>query len=224
MSDTTPSFDDTGEEVEEDIHDLHDPIVREKARPRDGYQPIPLTLIFLFFGLLMWGGWYMGAYSGDWRVDVLYPGQQPAAERAEASASSGDGGEVSPDELTALGKRVYSQCSSCHQSNGQGVPGNFPPLDGARWVTNNPKVPIRILLHGMQGDVEVKGETYNNQMPSWGDQLNDRQIAAVLTYVRSSWSNDADMIAPSQVAKIREATSDRTSAWTASELEEVGLE
>jgi mono/diheme cytochrome c family protein len=219
MSETHESFDASADDApEEDIHDLHDPIMRERARPRDGYQPIPLTLIFLFFGLLLWGGWYMGAYSGGGRVDVFYPGQQTTAEKA-ASADDTNGESASPEELASLGKRVYAQCSACHQNNGQGVAGSFPPLDGSRWVTGNPEVPIRILLHGMQGPVEVEGNTYNGAMPAWGGQLSDRQIAGVLTYVRSAWSNEASAIEPSQVEKVRGETGDRTSPWTASELE-----
>jgi mono/diheme cytochrome c family protein len=210
------STDDERDRTDGDIHDLHDPIVREFERPADGYQPIPLTLIFLFFGLIGWGGWYLGAYSGDWRVDVLYPGQRPTAGAAADESDEGNGGT---EDLAKVGERVYGRCTSCHQQDGQGLEGSFPPLDGSTWVTGSPEVPVRILLHGMEGAVEVAGSEYNGNMPAWGDQLSDREIAGVVSYIRSAWSNEASSVEPSLVESLREKTSDRSDPWTADELE-----
>mgnify|MGYP006284850399 CR=1 FL=1 len=218
MSDAEETSDIAGGEPEGDIHGMHDPIMREMARPKDGYQPVPLTLTFLFFALIGWGGWYLGAYSGDWRVDVFYPGQQLAERPAAAEEEK----PATPEELAAVGKRLYSQCAACHQTDGQGVAGNFPPLDGSRWVTGPEEVPIRILLHGLSGPIDVAGETYNQMMPAWGEQLSDRQIAGVLTYIRSAWSNDAPAVMPESVGKVRSATEGRTEPWRASALENLG--
>ena len=77
----------------------------------------------------------------------------------------------------------------CHQDTGKGLPGTYPPLVGSPIVLGDPAIPIRILLHGLQGDVTVEGATYNGQMPSW-DRFSDEQIAAVLTYVRGAWTNE----------------------------------
>lgn len=194
-----------------DMHELHDPILREKARPRDGFQPIPLTLIFAFFALLMWGGYYLGEYSGDWRADVF----EPDGELVAAGAEEPDDEEV---DLMALGKRTYNNCSACHQNNGKGVAGSFPPLDGSRWVTGSEQRLVRVLLHGLQGEVVVNGETYNGQMPGW-KQLTDEELAGVMTYIRNSWSNEASEISPELVAEIRQETEGRSNAWSASELE-----
>jgi mono/diheme cytochrome c family protein len=193
------------------MHELHDPILREKARPRDGFQPIPLTLIFAFFALLMWGGYYLGEYSGDWRADVF----EPDGELVAAGAEEPDDEEV---DLMALGKRTYNNCSACHQNNGKGVAGSFPPLDGSRWVTGSEQRLVRVLLHGLQGEVVVNGETYNGQMPGW-KQLTDEELAGVMTYIRNSWSNEASEISPELVAEIRQETEGRSNAWSASELE-----
>lgn len=207
-------------EPEGDVHALHDPIYREKARPRDGYQPIPLTLIFLFFGLLGWGGWYLGAFSGDWRVDIFYPGE--VVERAKAAAAGpADQEPKTPEELRAIGERMYTQCAACHQGDGKGVAGNFPPLAGSDWVTGSPTVLARILLHGMEGPVEVLGETYNGLMPAWGEQMDDEQIAGVLTYIRSEWGNDAPPVEPALIGEVREATAGRTDSWSARELKQI---
>lgn len=195
-----------------DMHELHDPILREKARPRDGFQPIPLTLIFAFFALLMWGGYYLGEYSGDWRTDVFEPG-------GEIEAAAGASGEEDKEvDLMALGKRTYSSCAACHQNNGQGVPGSFPPLDGSIWVTGSKQRLVRVLLHGLEGEIIVKGQTYNGAMPGWS-QFSDEELAGVMTYVRNSWSNSASEVSPELVAEIRKETEGRQKPWTAAQLE-----
>ncbi len=91
------------------------------------------------------------------------------------------------------GKGVYSaNCASCHQVNGQGVPGAFPPQaghfpdllnnDGGRAYV------VNVVLYGLQGAVTVKGRTYSSGMPGFA-QLSDADIAAVLNYVGTSWKN-----------------------------------
>ncbi|HWP93265.1 MAG TPA: cytochrome c, partial [Thermodesulfobacteriota bacterium] len=109
----------------------------------------------------------------------------------------------------------------CHQANGQGLPGAFPPLVGSEWVINDPETPIRIVLHGLQGPIEVKGTIYNNVMPEWGSKLSNEEIAAVLTYVRTSWGNNAGEITPNMVNEVRKGTADRTTPWTADELQQL---
>jgi len=122
-------------------------------------------------------------------------------------------------EVTVSGAQIYSsRCANCHQSNGQGVSGAFPPLDGTDWVTGDKGRIVRILLHGMQGAVEVQGVTYNGVMPAWGSQLSDEEIAAVITHVRQSWSNDASEVVADEVRRVREATEGRVEPWTAEEL------
>jgi mono/diheme cytochrome c family protein len=79
---------------------------------------------------------------------------------------------------------------------------------------------IRILLHGMQGEMEVDGEVYNGAMPAWGSTLSDREIAAVITHVRQSWDNDYSDVTADEVAGVRGATEGRASPWTAEELAE----
>ena len=205
-----PESPEAREERATDMHVLHGPIMRETARPRDGFQPIPLTLLFVFFALLLWGGWYLGEYDGDYREDVFTPG-------GEIALASRDQAEPEVDPMV-LGRRVYNNCSACHQNDGQGVAGAFPPLAGSVWVTGSVEVLARILLQGMQGPVEVKGAIYNGNMPAWS-QLSDEEIAAVLTYIRGSWENEASPVDPETVAKAREATSGREAAWTAEEFE-----
>jgi mono/diheme cytochrome c family protein len=100
-----------------------------------------------------------------------------------------------------------------------GTPGMFPPLGGSEWVTaeGHQRI-IRIVLNGLNGPIEVSGQQYNNVMLAWRDMLKDEEIAAVLTFIRSEWGNRADAVTAEEVAKVREATKDRTTYWTAQEL------
>jgi mono/diheme cytochrome c family protein len=198
-----------------DVQSMHAPIMREKSEPRDGYEPIPLWLVGLFGVLLFWGGWYIGQYSGGFRADVLDP--EPAARFAQVGAAEPE--EVNP---LVLGEKLYkSSCVSCHQASGQGVPGQYPPLVDSRWVDGPPHRLKRILLHGLEGPVTVRGETYDGNMPAFGKQLDDEKIAAVLTYIRQSWGNQASAIPAESVAATRSATADRTEPWSADELEAI---
>jgi len=125
---------------------------------------------------------------------------------------------VPDEEVHARGIEVYSRtCVACHGPDGKGVAGAFPPLDGVDWVTGDPSKAIRIILHGLQGPIEVAGQRYENVMPPHTD-LKDQEIADVLTYVRQTWSNDAAAVSPAQVKELRDAFAGRTAFWTAEEL------
>jgi cytochrome c oxidase cbb3-type subunit 2 len=98
------------------------------------------------------------------------------------------------------GNKLYlSTCSACHQPNGQGLTGAFPPLAGSPIVNNkDPEKMIRIILQGYDARAEYA------QMPSFYDQLSNEQIAAIANHERSSWGNDAPSISPEDVKKIRD--------------------
>ena len=116
------------------------------------------------------------------------------------------------------GLAVYTlTCIACHGPEGKGVPGAFPPLDGADWLTGDPTIPIRIVLHGLQGPIEVSGQKFESIMPPHID-LNDQQIADVLTYARQTWSNDAPPVTAETVKATRAKNADRKLPWTATEL------
>ena len=74
------------------------------------------------------------------------------------------------------------------------------------------------MLDGLKGPVEVAGKTYNSEMPPWRNILDDKRIAAVLTYARQSWGNEATEVTPEQVAAVREETVSRAGRYTAEEL------
>ena len=129
-------------------------------------------------------------------------------------------------KIMALGKQVYSReshCATCHQPHGQGLPNLYPPLDGSIWATGSEDRIIRIALDGMHGTIQVKGKIYSSPplppMTGFRHLLKDEELAAVLTYVRNSWSNRARPIAPDQVARVRAIDRGENAAfWFANEL------
>lgn len=104
-------------------------------------------------------------------------------------AQAGDGGaEMSEDELISRGEEVYMEnCAMCHQPNGQGA-GGYPALAGNSFVTaDDPSGPIEVVMEG------------RGAMPSFGGQLPDEDIAAVVSYIRNSWENQAPVVQVSDV-------------------------
>ncbi len=117
------------------------------------------------------------------------------------------------------GEKLYlSRCMSCHQVDGLGIAGVFPPLVKTDWVTGDEGRLIRLVLDGMMGEVKVDGVIYSGAMPPWKSFLSDDEVAALLTYIREAWGNDASAVTAQQVARVREASADRSTPWSAEEL------
>ena len=159
--------------------------------------------------------------------DVPGPVSKPAPKTSKTAAKPAPkAASIAPAAHKAVqgpdGKVVYSTtCAACHQATGEGVEGTYPPLAGSEIVNGDENKVIRVVLNGLTGPVEVAGETYSGMMPPWGGVLKDPEIAAVLTYVRSTWGNKGAPITASKVAAIRAATASRTTPWTAAELANV---
>lgn len=116
-------------------------------------------------------------------------------QKAAASASLCAGSECTMDELMAAGKDIYGkQCAACHQANGQGIPGAFPALKDGPITTGDVAGHIDIVLNGKAGTA----------MAAFGPQLNDEEVAAVITYERNEWGNDTgDVVQPADIAAAR---------------------
>lgn len=115
---------------------------------------------------------YLGTYLGP------NPPPKTAAAAPAAPATAADGATV-----------FKEQCSSCHQPNGQGVAGNFPPLTGNADLFLSREFPAMVALFGMEGTIVVEGQTITSAMPPFA-HLSDAEIAAVVSYVRGAWGND----------------------------------
>jgi mono/diheme cytochrome c family protein len=202
-----------GKISDREIQSVHAQLEREKAEPTEGFAPIPIFILFVFAAVTFWAGVYIGKNSADFRWDVFDPNFDPASLSEE---------RVFVFDPIARGRRVYTQqCAQCHQADGQGVPGLYPPLVATQWVLGTPEVPTKILLHGLAGEIVVNGNTYNGQMPAFGASglnLSPRDIGAVLTFIRQEWGNDAAEIDEDFVVRVRDEVGPRTANWSAAEL------
>ncbi|GAB4283836.1 MAG: hypothetical protein Tsb0018_11360 [Opitutales bacterium] len=196
---------------DEAMQEIHTQLMREKEEPREGFSPIPVFMVFIFGALMFWGGIYIANHSGNFRGDVFNPNFKPGAIDAENVT------KAAFDPLKQGTKLFKRQCQQCHQADGMGIAGVYPPLVGSEWVAGSDVRLIKILLLGMSGPITVKGEVYNNNMPAVG-MWKDKDIASVLTYIRASWGNDAPPVEEELVAQVRAELGGRKNAWTPEEL------
>jgi len=155
------------------------------------------------------------AYSGK-EVDAVYLGKAATAgseaEKKVASLKAQVAEELrSNPKIAGLtkeiqiekGKSVYMQtCFVCHQPQGEGIPGQIPPLAKSDYLMADKANSIRGVLRGRTGEIVVNGKTYNGIMIPL-NYLTDEQVANVLTYVRNSWGNSGESVSIEEVAKIR---------------------
>ena len=173
---------------------------RENAEPEERIRPVPLVVAAIVLVMVAFGVIYIlmsdpfgNAELGDRRTIADLSGPAPAAPGAAVD-----------------GKQVFTaHCVACHQATGKGLPGVFPPLDGSEWVHGDARTLANILLHGIEGEIDVEGVTYKGAMPAF-PQLADAELAAVATYIRSSWSNKSEALAPALFEKERKASTRTT--------------
>jgi len=194
-----------------DVLAVHRQAFREPGDPGEGAESGPWWFWAASVAALVFGGFYMGRYLG------VFAGE--AAVHAQAVLEVHPAGAPAEAAEPASGAAIFSaRCAACHQANGHGVPSVFPPLAGSEYVNGDSARLVRLVLHGLTGPVTVGGATFNGAMPAWRDQLKDAEIAAVLTYVRSSFGNASAGVSASLVAAVRAATTSRATPWTATEL------
>jgi mono/diheme cytochrome c family protein/glucose/arabinose dehydrogenase len=148
------------------------------------------------------------------------PAEPPAPKPANPGLSQAE------LALFTLGREVYNReahCGTCHQADGKGLDPAFPPLTDIRWVGGSDERLIKLTLKGLYGPIEVHGKGYGPArgtppMTGFESLLNDREIAAVLTYIRQSFGNNLSPIKPEQVAKVRAAEKSRNGFWDSAEL------
>lgn len=225
------------DEERDTIQRMLDVLAREHAEPRDGFEPVPFGIAVLFGALLAWGGYYIGTNSANFRSDIYDRSDLHNIDTHNIAAAQPDPDPQTVPELMKIGESKYAAiCATCHQPNGLGNPGQgIPPLDGSEWVVGDQASPARlarILLYGLTGPIQVKGRIYNGLMPAQGNVMKDYEIAAVLTYIRNSWSNKADKgttpaIVASTVRAARFAEGNRkvngTQPFTAAELLKIAV-
>ena len=117
-------------------------------------------------------------------------------------------------------KLFEAYCTACHQYDNQGM-GEAPPLDDSPWVNGPPVRLIRIVLHGVEGRIEVKGRTYDREMPGFGRVLSDQQVAALASYTRARFGTPSPRVTAEEVERVRRESAGRTDYWPADQLLEL---
>lgn len=117
------------------------------------------------------------------------------------------------------GNRFYVRdCASCHGENGQGIEKVYPPVINSKWITAEKSIPIRIVLHGVRGEVEVQGKHYDGVMPSFKARLSGAEIAAILNFLRKKSDDNLSKITQQDVLTIDKKYSNRSHPWSPDEL------
>jgi mono/diheme cytochrome c family protein len=205
---------------DESLQKVHAILIREKPEPSEGFTPMPLFLLGFISAVIFVVSVYVVHYRGDF--DPLVYDHRFDAEAAKEKASGPV--ELTPEQVLARGRQAYQTCVACHQASGLGVAGVYPPLAGSEWVTGSEQRLIRVLLHGLNGPIQVKGNTYNGLMPAFGKvpgggyNWNNERIAHVLSYIRHEWGNNASFITKEQVDEVLKAEATRAKPWTQDEL------
>ncbi len=171
---------------------------REHADPHEARNPLP-GMFLVFFGVV---ATFAFMYLVQRRGDDLALGGDERSVQLVAPAGPRSGAAV-----------FQATCAACHQASGAGVPGVFPPLVGSPWLLGDAETPIRVVLLGLGGPIEVGGQLYQGVMPALGPQLTDAELAAVLSYARASWGNTAGEVAEETVRQVRAALGARTEPW-----------
>lgn len=163
---------------------------REKPDPETGHEPMSLWAFFLCGLALVLGGSYFGSNASGFNMS-----QYTVANYVPSPPPMGldTGPKRTPVEQWLYeGKKKYeSLCQACHQPNGNGqAASGFPPLAKSEWVTGGTERLAMIILNGIKGPITVNGATYNNDsMQPWKSSLNDKELAQVMSYIRTSWGN-----------------------------------
>ena len=176
---------------------------REQPEPEESSRAIPLPMMSLIVLMTAFGIYYYVHY-GNSSAFVAETPKAPPTPTSKSVATAPPAGE----------KLFKSRCAACHQADGKGLQGAFPPLAGSEWVTAKPELVTGIVMYGLSGEIVVSGRSYRGQMPSF-QSLSDSELASILTYIRSSWGNEGDPISSEQVTALREL--ERESPWAGEE-------
>jgi mono/diheme cytochrome c family protein len=208
-----------------DITEVHAAVQREKPEPSADVTPMPLWLTGLCAGAMVWAGTYFGVFHGGLSASVYNEYESSPAVLFPLPPKAG-GGSAAPAEaqsLAQIGKGVYSNCASCHGAGGAGTAGQVPPLARSEWVTGSEKRLVAIILKGLKGPITMDGtpHTYSGNMVAWEGSLSDKKIAAVASYIRSQWGNNAPEISEAKVKAARAEFAPHKDQWTEEELNKI---
>lgn len=167
---------------------------RENAEPSERNQPVPLIVAIVTLVMVLFGAGYIFSSESFGRAEL--GDRRTLADLSGPAVNTGQAVD---------GRQLFNaHCVACHQANGKGLAGVFPPLDGSEWVNGDARVLANIVLHGVEGELSVMGQRYKGSMPAFG-QMGDADLAALLSHLRSAWSNKAAPVDAALVENERKA-------------------
>ena len=201
--------------TDREMVEVHSQLNHEKHPPTKGFLIAPLVFVFVFGCLIFVCSIQLAHSTNQFQL-------HPPKEIVELTEEEREALRL--ERKVDSGKKVFTvRCASCHQANGLGIAGQYPPLAGSKWVTSDPGLITNIILKGLKGEIVVKGETYGTSaaVNMAAVPISDREIANVTTYVRQAWGNEAPEILESEVSAFRDASKDQIDQWTGDQLVEM---
>jgi len=197
---------------DEEIVKSHVELSKNKHEPTKNFLIAPLVFVFVFGCLIFVCSIQLAHSTNSFQLHppvevVELTPEEKESQRLERKFSSGE-------------KIFAARCASCHQANGLGIAGQFPPLAGSEWVSADPGVITNIILKGLKGEILVKGEKYGTSaaVNMAAVPISDREIANVSTYVRQAWGNSSDEVSEDFVKQVRSDYSNKQDQWTGDSL------
>ena len=200
---------------DEEIVKSHVELSKNKHEPTKNFLIAPLVFVFVFGCLIFVCSIQLSLTTNSFQL-------HPPVEVVE----------LSPEEKEALrlerkissGEKIFAgRCASCHQANGLGIEGQFPPLANSEWVAADPAVITSIILKGLKGEIVVDGKTYGTSaaVNMAAVPISDREIANVSTYVRQAWGNTSSEVTEDFVSELRAEQSAKQDQWVGDELKSI---
>jgi mono/diheme cytochrome c family protein len=203
---------------DEEIVKSHVELSKNKHQPTKNFLIAPLVFVFVFGCLIFVCSIQLAHTTNSFQL-------HPPVEVVE----------LSPEEKEALqlerkilsGEKIFAgRCASCHQANGLGIEGQFPPLANSEWVAADPAVITSIILKGLKGEIVVNGKTYGTSaaVNMAAVPISDREIANVSTYVRQAWGNTSAEVTEDFVTQLRAEQSGQQDQWVGEKLKSLYLD
>lgn len=163
-------------------------------------QPVPMWIYGLALVAALGAGAIFGKAGNFFNYTGMYKDKYVRAINPDGGAK-----EKPPEELLKVlsknGAKVYSKCLGCHQADGGGVAGAFPPLSGSEWITGDTSALAMIIVNGVKGPIQVKGTRWDHNMAAQGDGMSAKDLAAVMTYVRNNLGNSTGDVVTVEMAQ-----------------------
>lgn len=215
MSEDHPNSDqmpNSSEFSDEQIVKSHVELTKNKHEPTKNFLMAPLVFVFVFGCLIFVCSIQLAHSTNSFQL-------HPPLEVIELSAEEKE--TLRLERKISSGEKIFAaRCASCHQVNGLGIEGQFPPLAGSEWVSADAGVIANIILKGLKGEILVNGKKYGTSaaVNMAAVPINDREIANVSTYVRQAWGNTSPEVSEDLISKLRAEHSSRQDQWVGDEL------